>query len=58
MNCPYCNKVINAMTGLQELDKFQKHLKKCKKYVKVDGGYFAPHENMEQALEVRHESGQ
>jgi len=32
MNCPYCNKEINAFTGLQELQKFQKHLMKCKKY--------------------------
>lgn len=31
MNCPYCNKVINAFTGLQELQKFQKHLTKCRK---------------------------
>lgn len=31
MNCPYCNKVINAFTGLQELQKFHKHLQKCRK---------------------------
>ena len=31
MNCPYCSKSIEAMTGFQELTKFQKHLKSCKK---------------------------
>lgn len=31
MNCPYCNRVINAFTGLQELQKFHKHLQKCRK---------------------------
>jgi len=32
MNCPYCNKLIHAFTGLQEAQKFQKHLRKCRKY--------------------------
>lgn len=32
MNCPYCNKQINAMTGFQEVVKFKNHLIKCKKY--------------------------
>lgn len=31
MNCPYCNKDIYALTGFQELQKYQKHLRKCKK---------------------------
>jgi len=31
MNCPYCSKHINGMTGLQELLAFKKHLPKCKK---------------------------
>lgn len=31
MNCPYCNKRIEAMTGLMEVTKFQKHLPNCKK---------------------------
>lgn len=31
MNCPYCNKLVYGMTGLQEALKFEKHLKKCKK---------------------------
>lgn len=32
MNCPYCQRKINAFTGLQELQKFHKHLRTCKKY--------------------------
>ena len=32
MNCPYCNKEVYGLTGLQELQKFNKHLRKCKKY--------------------------
>jgi len=31
MNCPYCKRRINAFTGLQELQKFEKHLRKCRK---------------------------
>lgn len=31
MNCPHCNKIIDAMTGFQEASKFQKHLGKCRK---------------------------
>lgn len=31
MDCPHCNKQINALTGLQEVQKFQKHLRTCKK---------------------------
>lgn len=31
MNCPYCTKAINAFTGLQELQKFEKHLRTCRK---------------------------
>lgn len=31
MNCPYCNKRIPGMTGLQEAQAFQKHLPKCRK---------------------------
>jgi hypothetical protein len=31
MNCPYCNKSIEAITGFQEVKKFQDHLPKCKK---------------------------
>ena len=39
MKCNYCPKEIYGMTGLQELQKFQKHLKTCKK---------APHKNVDQ----------
>ena len=31
MKCPHCNKEIYGMTGWQEIQKFQKHLLKCKK---------------------------
>lgn len=31
MNCPYCDRRIDAMTGLQEVAKFRKHLSKCRK---------------------------
>lgn len=31
MNCPYCQKRIHGFTGLQEAQKFQKHLNKCRK---------------------------
>lgn len=31
MTCPYCQREINAMTGFQEVTKFQRHLSKCRK---------------------------
>lgn len=31
MECPHCKKDIYGMTGLQELQKFQKHLRSCRK---------------------------
>lgn len=31
MKCPHCNKEIYGLTGLQEIQKFHKHLPKCKK---------------------------
>lgn len=31
MKCPNCNKEIYGMTGWQEIQKFQKHLLKCRK---------------------------
>lgn len=66
MNCPYCNKEIFGMTGLQELQKFQKHLRKCRKNpaiqtaVNEDGDIkkIAPRPGMLEALEIRAESGQ
>lgn len=31
MNCQWCGKDIYGMTGLQELMKYNQHLRKCKK---------------------------
>lgn len=66
MKCPYCNKEINAMTGLQELQKFQKHLHKCRKHpdrkkvVDPDGSIWEtqPRTTMMEALNIRADSGQ
>lgn len=66
MNCPYCNKLINALTGLQELQKFQKHLRTCKKnptrtMVVAESGDMAmtvEKTDLLTALDIRHESGQ
>lgn len=71
MNCPYCKKEIYAMTGLQELNKFQAHLVNCKKYPKRhvipvrvnEGGFLERAVNLTcvsqtEALEIRHDSGQ
>ena len=71
MNCPYCNKQIEAMTGLQELNKFQSHLIKCKKYPKRhviparvnEDGFLEKAVNLTcvsqmEALNIRAESGQ
>lgn len=65
MNCPYCNKDINGLTGLIELKKFQKHLRTCKKHpdrieIKTPDGKMVlqPHTSMMDALNIRHDSGQ
>ena len=71
MKCPYCDKAIDAMTGLQELKKFQTHLIKCKKYPKRhvlparrdEDGFMEKAVNLTcvsltDALEIRAESGQ
>lgn len=71
MQCPYCNKSIEAMTGFQELNKFQSHLNSCKKYPKrnilpafVDEhGFLNKAVNLTrvsqlEALNIRAESGQ
>lgn len=50
MNCPYCQKRINAFTGFQEADKFQRHLMACKKKPQPV--------TLLRALEIRAESGQ
>lgn len=65
MKCPYCTKEIYALTGLQEAQKFEKHLIKCKKNPKrrivldEDGNKInVTSSNLKEALEVRAESGQ
>lgn len=66
MNCPYCTKDVYGMTGLQELQAFEKHLRKCRKnpnnIVLRDGRNVAVvpkrQQNMRDALEIRAESGQ
>lgn len=65
MNCPYCNKAIIAWTGLQELQKFNKHLRTCKKHPGrqmniTEQGLKEqnPPSDLLNALNIRHESGQ
>lgn len=66
MKCPYCSKEIDAMTGFQELQKFQKHLRKCKKHpgrakvVTPEGNIkdIVPNPSFTDALNIRAESGQ
>lgn len=66
MNCPYCQKTINAFTGLQELQKFEKHLRRCRKnpnnIVLSDGHktVVTPTrpQDMNDALDIRAASGQ
>ena len=66
MKCPYCSREITAWTGLQELQKFQKHLPKCRKNpdnIAISDGRrtaVVPRrfQSLNDALEIRHESGQ
>ena len=66
MNCPYCNKEVHGLTGLQELQAFQKHLRKCRKnpaaktVVNERGNIekIKPRPDLLDALEIRAESGQ
>ena len=66
MECPYCKKEIYGLTGLQEIQKFQKHMEKCRKApsrhtVVTDEGELKEVNNpisMNEALEIRAESGQ
>lgn len=64
MNCPYCKKEIYALTGLQELQKFQKHLRKCTKktdaVILTDGTIIDPINKADllTALEIRAKSEQ
>jgi len=63
MECPYCQKDIYAMTGLQEVLKFQKHLDKCKKNPNSimsisKNGLCIRKTELDEALEIRAKSGQ
>jgi hypothetical protein len=66
VNCPYCKREIFGWTGLQELQKFNKHLRKCRKnpnnIALTDGikTVVTPikEQNINDALIIRHESGQ
>jgi len=65
MNCPYCNKQIEGITGLQEVSKFQKHLRSCKKnpdriklVVTSTGNMETAYQTLLEALEIRANSGQ
>jgi hypothetical protein len=66
MNCPYCNKSVHALTGLLELQKFQKHLRRCRKHpdrqsIVTENGKIKkenPPTTLLKALDIRHESGQ
>jgi hypothetical protein len=70
MNCPYCHKLIRGLTGLQEAQNFQKHLRRCRRnpnhnIVLSDGQrtVVTPmkpicEQNLLDAVKIRNESGQ
>lgn len=66
MNCPYCNSLVEGITGLQELHAFEDHLKECQKnpnnVVLTDGVQTAvtpkERQRLADALRIRAESGQ
>lgn len=66
MECPNCKKEIYGMTGLQELQKFQKHLRTCRKnpnnktVVTSNGSItkLKDRPTLLEALNIRAESGQ
>jgi hypothetical protein len=66
MNCPYCNKTINAWTGFQEAQKFSRHLGICRKNpnnIRLSDGRktaVVPKrpQNLMDALNIRAQSGQ
>lgn len=66
MDCPHCKKHIYGLTGLQEIQAFEKHLRKCRKnpvnIVLRDGKKVVVqplrHQGMMEALEIRADSGQ
>ena len=53
MNCPYCGKQVHGWTGLHELLRLRKHLKRCKKNLRQG----QEHSIMD-ALRIRSNSGQ
>lgn len=66
MTCPYCQRTINAWTGLQEANKFANHLRVCRKnpnnLTLSDGRRSVTTpirpQNLMDALNIRAESGQ
>ena len=67
MKCPHCTKDVYGLTGLQEIQAFHKHLRKCRKnpvnIVLPDAGgrkVVTPlrDQSMMEALEIRADSGQ
>lgn len=64
MKCPFCDKQINGLTGLQEIKNFMTHLNSqtrgCKKNPKKDTTKhpFFYGTSMQEALEIRANSGQ
>lgn len=66
MNCPYCRVMLNGLTGLRELQKFQRHLRRCRKnpanIMLTDGRrtVVVPcgRQDLGEALKIRYESGQ
>lgn len=62
MNCPYCDKRIDAATGFQEAWKFKQHLARCKKHprhvVINDQGFQIKPFTLNEALAIRSKSNQ
>lgn len=65
LNCPFCNKEVYGITGLQEVKKFQKHLRTCRKnpnrFVSNHDGIevtIVAKSSLSDALAIRAESGQ
>ena len=66
MNCPYCGKDAYGLTGFQEAQAFEKHLRRCRRnpvnIVLKAGRKVAVvpvrTQSLKEALEIRAESGQ
>jgi hypothetical protein len=69
MNCPYCQRHIYGLTGLIELQKFEKHLRRCRKnpankVLRVGGDHkgktivISGKQDIRDALQIRADSGQ